>query len=116
MADVTVSLNVNNNPAVSCEPPQCVVDHGNHDITWKHGGSTDFTFQSITGLPTSIFTTPQADAPSHPDWFICGDNNQQAEEDPHPYTVTVLGPNGQQYSTNKTTGGGGQTVPCIKNN
>lgn len=116
MADITVSLNVNSDPAVSCNPSQCTIDRGNQDITWKHGGSTDFTFQSITGLPSSVFSTPQADGPSHPDWFICSDNNQEPAEEPYPYTVTVLGPNGQQYSTNKTTGSGGESVPNIKNN
>lgn len=114
MASVTVSLNINNDPQVSCEPPECIVDHGNHDITWKHGGSTDFTFDSIDGLPSSTFTTPQADAPPHSDWFICDDNNQ--DPGTFSYTVWVKDSSGNRHSTNNTTAGGGDSVPCIKNN
>lgn len=114
MPSITVSLNIKDDPQVSCDPPQCPVDNGNHKIKWKHGGSTDFTFDSIEDLPSSTFSTPQADDPAHPDWFICTDTNQKSET--YSYTVWVLDSDGNRHSTQKTSEGGGDSVPCIKNN
>lgn len=109
MSDITVKLDINGNPAVTCEPPAFSANRGNQTIKWKTGGSQKFTFSSLTGLPNPPFSS----------LAVASNEITVQDNDTGPavygYTITVVADaNGQTYSTLGSPAG--DPVPCVKNN
>jgi len=109
MTDITVTLDITANPAVTCTPKKLSVNRGNQEIKWKPGGNETFTFKALTGLPDPPFSLLD----------ITSDEITVQDNDTGPgtygYTVEVVSDaNGNTYSTSSSTLG--DPVPCIKNN
>jgi|SwirhisoilCB2_FD_contig_71_2052896_length_1408_multi_3_in_0_out_0_2 hypothetical protein len=109
MTDITVKLDINGNPAVTCVPPTFSANRGNQQIKWKTGGSQNFTFSSLTGLSDPPFSLPPN---------VTSDEVTVEDNDTGPavygYTIYVVSDaNGQTYSTLGSQGT--DPVPCIKN-
>ena|SRR5690348_104942 len=110
MTDITVTLDITANPAVTCTPKKLSVNRGNQEIKWKPGGNEGFTFPSnaLTGLPDPPFSPPVINSE-----ITVQDNNMSPGT--YGYTVEVVSDaNGNTYSTSSSTLG--DPVPCIKNN
>lgn len=110
MTDITVKLNINGSPPVTCDPPGFSANRGNQEIKWKHGGTEDFTFPSnaLTGLPDPPFSSLN----------VTSNEITVQDNDTGPgvygYTIYVVSDaNGQTYSTLGSQGN--DPVPCIKN-
>ena len=108
MTDITVKLDINGNPAVTCEPPQFNANRGNQTIKWKPGGSQKFTFSSLTGLPDPPFSS----------LAVASNEITAQDNDTSPavygYTITVVADaNGRTYSTLSSLEG--DPGPSIKN-
>jgi hypothetical protein len=111
MTDVTVKLDINRVPAVTCEPSKLSVNRGNQQIKWNPGGTQGFTFpdNALTGLPDPPFSSLNVTS----DEITVQDNDTGPGT--YGYTVYVVSDaNGQTYSTLGSQGG--DPVPCIKNN
>lgn len=111
MPNVHVSLNVNANPPVTCNPQHVPVDRGNASINWVPAAQQNFTFVSLSGLPNPPFTAPTV---TNNQITVTDNNRNNGPDVYYPYTLVVT-LNGVQYST--AAGGITEqsTGPTVKN-
>lgn len=91
---ITVSLDINADPPVTVNTPDLVITStGNQTIQWVPGGSTAFTFTSLTVLttPNPITIDPVTDT-----LITATDDNETSGT--YTYRISVLS-NGIPYST-----------------
>lgn len=92
---VQVSLNPTGHPPVTVNPPVHNVNHGNETITWERAAQQNFTFVSLTGLPSPPFSSPSI---SDSEISVTDNNQNNGTETSYPYILVVTA-NGQQYSS-----------------
>ncbi|HKZ10969.1 MAG TPA: hypothetical protein VJL61_09695 [Rhodanobacteraceae bacterium] len=113
MTDITVKLDINSDPPVTCDPPDFPANRGNQQIKWKTGGSQKFAFplppgKALTGLPDPPFSSLNVTSNE----ITVQDNDTGSGV--YGYTVYVISDaNGDTYST---LGSRADPIPCIKNN
>lgn len=113
MTDITVKLDTDGNPPVTCDPPGFSANRGNQQIKWKPGGTEGFTFplppnSALTGLSNPPFSSLNVTSSE----ITVQDNDTGPGV--YGYTIYVISDaNGQTYSTlgSQAT----DPVPCIKN-
>ncbi|HKT41636.1 MAG TPA: hypothetical protein VJQ86_04695 [Rhodanobacteraceae bacterium] len=113
MPTVHVSLDTSvNPPVVTCNPEHLPVDHGSAPINWLPAKNQSFTFASLTGLPTSVFTTPTVTDGE----ITTTDNNQNnGPETVYPYTLCVSYGNPSQTCCTGSGTGGNPGDPTVNN-
>lgn len=89
---IQVRLDPAANPPVTVHPNPFAVNRGNHVVEWVPAAQQQFTFVSLTGLPSSAFSPPSVSGTQ----ITVTDNNANAGD--YGYTI-VVSANGQQYST-----------------
>lgn len=112
MPTVHVSLDTSvSPPVVTCKPEHLPVDHGKAPINWLPAEHQGFTFASLSGLPTSIFTTPVV---TDGEITVTDDNQNNGPEITYPYKVCVSY-GGKTYCNPATDPTGGEGDPSINN-
>ncbi|MEO9091564.1 MAG: hypothetical protein ABI247_14670 [Rhodanobacter sp.] len=120
MKDITVTLNRNANPPVTCEPQQQNVENGKRHVKWSKGGSDQgFSFFELVIDDVAINGNFSQIPYYEEEKWVVDDNNSIAHE--YFYELKVKALDGTIYSTKKKPnkirgGGGGGGDPSIKNN
>ena len=107
---IKVSLDVNANPAVTCNPGKKVKDHGNDTITWVRASGQEFTFSSLV-INGACFSNKNVQS----DKITLDDDNKNGNgHGDYPYTLTVMY-DGKPYNTKKAGPTLTDSSPMIQN-